>query len=95
MPDFSTDHLRKIIEAMHGGNASFVKSVPIYESERGRMLWNGVVQVYDLAESPSGAKRAYAWSVGLPDGQRQSFALLHDGKVTDPRKAIRAALRAD
>ena len=86
----SNNLLKQVVEAEHGGAATFVQSVPVFESFRGKTVWNGAVQVFDLAESPSGAVRAYAWSSGLPDGQRRSFTVLHGGAVASARDAVRA-----
>jgi hypothetical protein len=87
--------LKQAVEAQHGGTATHVQSVPVHESFRGREIWNGAVQIFDLADSPSGATLAYAWSHGLPDGQRRIFAVLQAGPVTGPREAVRAALGAN
>jgi len=86
----SNNQLKQVVEAEHGGAATFVQSVPVFESFRGKTVWNGAVQVFDLTESPSGAPRAYAWSIGLPDGQRRSFAVLHGGAIASARDAVRA-----
>ena len=88
---FSTQ-LKQVVEAEHGGAATFVQSVPVFESFRGKTVWNGAVQVFDLTESPSGAARVYAWSCGLPDGQRRSFAVLHGGAVSSARDAVRTVV---
>jgi hypothetical protein len=90
MAEVSPDQLKRAVEAQHGGRATHVQSVPVHESRNGQTIWNGAVQVYDLADSPSGATRAYAWSHGFPDGKRQLFAVLHAGPVTGPREAVRA-----
>ena len=84
-----SDQLKQAVEAEHGGAATFVQSVPVFESFRGKTVWNGAVQVFDLADCPSGAVRAYAWSCGLPDGQRRSFAVLHGGAILSARDAVR------
>jgi hypothetical protein len=56
MPDY---RLRKTVELMHGGKATFVQFVPVHETFRGGTLWDGVVHVFDLAGHPN-ATRAYA-----------------------------------
>jgi len=84
--------LKQAVESQHGGTATHIQSVPVHESFRGREVWNGAVQVFDLAGSPSGATRAYAWSHGLPDGKRRVFAVLRAGRVTNPREAVRTAI---
>ncbi len=92
MTQVSPDQLKQAVESQHGGTASHVQSVPVHESLRGQTVWNGAVQVYDLEGSPSGATRAYAWSYGLPDGQRRLLAVLHEGSITGPREAVKAAI---
>jgi hypothetical protein len=95
MSEVSPDQLKQAVESQHGGTATFVQAVPVHESHDGKTVWNGAVQVYDLAGSPSGATRAYAWSYGLPDGKRKFFAVLHTGPITGPREAVRAAIVAE
>jgi hypothetical protein len=95
MTEVSPDQLKQAVESQHGGTATFVQAVPIHESHDGKTVWNGAVQVYDLAGSPSGATRAYAWSYGLEDGRRRIFAVLHAGPITGPREAVRAAIVAE
>jgi len=95
MIEVSTDQLKQAVESQHGGSAMYVQSVPIHESHNGETVWNGAVQVFDLEESPSGATRAYAWSYGLPDGNRRFVAVLHTGQITGPREAVRAAIVAE
>jgi hypothetical protein len=46
MPD---DRLRKTVELMHGGKATFVQFVPVRETFGGSTVWEGVVHVFDLA----------------------------------------------
>jgi hypothetical protein len=94
MDETGADQIKQAVEAQHGGTATFVQSVPIHESRGNQTVWNGAVQVFDLKDSPSGATRAYAWSHGLPDGQRRFVAILHTGSVTGPREAVRAAIAA-
>jgi len=95
MTEVSSDQLKHAVESQHGGKATFVRSVPIHEERKGQTVWNGAVQVYDLADSPSGATRAYAWSYGLPDGSRRFVAVLHTGPIIGPREAVRAAIVAE
>jgi hypothetical protein len=88
----STDQLKLAVEAQHGGTAKFVQSVPVYEAFKWQTIWNGSVHVFDLAGSPTGVTRAYAWSSGLPDGSRRSVVVLHVPPVTGPREAVRASI---
>jgi hypothetical protein len=77
MTDVPPDQRKQAVESQHGGKATFVQSMPIHEEHKGQTVGNGAVQVFDLADSPSGAARAYAWSHSLPDGKRRFFAVLH------------------
>jgi len=92
MIEVAQSELNQAVESQHGGKATFVQSVPIHEEFKGQTVWNGAVQVFDLADSPSGATRAYAWSHGLPDGKRRFFAVLHIPPIVGPREAVRAAI---
>ena len=92
MRDVATDQLKQTVESQHGGAATHVRSVPIHLSRNGKTIWNGAVQVYDLADSPSGATRAYAWSYGRENGRRESVAVLQAGPVTGPREAVKAVM---
>lgn len=85
----AVDELKNEIEARHGGRATFVRSVPVHHSSQGKTLWNGAVQVFDLAGTVEGAKRAYAWSQGSSDGKRRLFVVIDSGTVTGPREAVR------
>jgi hypothetical protein len=87
--------LKQAVESQHGDKATFVQAVPVYESRKGHTVWNGAVQVFDLADSPSGATRAYASSHSLSDGKRRIFTILHAGPVTGPHEAVRAAMVAE
>ena len=87
--------LKRVVESQHGGTATFVQSVPVHESRNGVTVWNGAVHIFNLADSPSGTSRAYAWSYGLPDGNRRSVAVLHIPPIVGPREAVRASMRAD
>jgi hypothetical protein len=53
------DRLRKTVELMHGGKATFVQFVPVRETFGGSTVWEGVVHVFDLAGHLT-ATRAYA-----------------------------------
>jgi hypothetical protein len=91
----SADQLKQAVELQHGGTATHVQSTPVHESCKGQTVWNGAVQVFDLEGSPGGASRAYAWSYGLPDGQRRMLTVLHGGPITGPREAVQSVMAAD
>ena len=69
--------------------------MPVHETFKGETVWDGVVHVFELKGSNSGAFRAYAWSYERDDGKRRFFAVLHMGPVTGPVEAVRAAIVAE
>jgi hypothetical protein len=96
MTEFNDQQLKHAVESQHGGTATFVQSVPVHESHNGQTVWNGAVQVFDLADSPSGATRAYGWSAAVEGStKRRFFAVLHTGPITGPVEAVRAAIVAE
>ena len=99
MPQLSSedpsDPLRQAVEARHGGKATFVQAVAVHEEQNGQEAWNGVVSVFDLRSSSSGAFRAYAWFFEAEDGKRRFFSALHSPKVGSPRDAVRSAMAAE
>lgn len=91
----STDLLREAVESTFRCKATFVQSVPIYESFKWQAIWNGSVHVFDLTDGPSGAARAYAWTSGRPDGSRRAVVVLHSPPVAGPREAVRSVITAE
>lgn len=88
----SSDALRSVVESNHGGKATFVQGVPVHEVSGGQTLWDGVVHVFDLKGSDSGAFRAYAWPCSLDTGKQEFFTILHSPRVFSPVLAVRAAI---
>jgi hypothetical protein len=90
------DDLLRAMERMHTCKATLVQSVPVTETFEGETVWEGVVHVFDLKAHAGGATRAYAWSspIGGSD-KRRFFAVLHQGPVTSPVEAVRAAIVAE
>ncbi len=88
----SVEALTKAILDLHGCKATWVKSVPVKEVFEGETVWKGVVQVFDLIDHPR-VKRCYAWSHELKGStKRRFFAVLHEGIIDSPEKAVRAAI---
>jgi hypothetical protein len=91
-PEASVETLQKAILDLHGCKARWVASVPVKEVFEGETVWEGVVQVFDIQGHPT-AKRCYAWSHGLDNSKkRRFFAVLHQGLIDSPEKAIRASI---
>lgn len=89
------DQLREAVENMHGGIATLAQSVPILETFEGKIVWEGVVHVFDLGGHPK-ATRAYAWSSPIEGStKRRFFAVLHTERINSPIAAVRAAIVAE
>lgn len=87
--------IQTAVEHQHGGSATLSQSVPIREAFEGKIVWEGIVHVFDLAGHPK-AKRAYAWSSPIEGSdKRRFFAVLHVPPITSPQDAVRAAIIAE
>lgn len=83
--------LKQAVEGLHGCRATFREVVPVLETFREKVVWDGEVHIFDLAGHPV-ATRCYAWSHQTEGGKRRFFAILHEGKVDSPLAAVRAAI---
>jgi len=93
--EVSIEALKKSIFDLHGCKATWIESVPVKEVFEGETVWEGVVQIFDLQGHPK-ATRCYAWSHALDNSKkRRYFAVLHQGVVDSPEKAVRAAIIRD
>ena len=85
--------LRDAIRRVHKVESKHVESVPVTETYEGAIIWDGVVEVFDLIDHTE-APRVYAWSHDL-DGSKESrrhVLMLHVAPVTSPEFAVRAAV---
>jgi hypothetical protein len=95
MPEVSVDQLKQAVESQHGGTATLRQSVPVTEKFLGATVWDGVVHVFDLADSPK-ATCAYAWSSPIEGSdKRRFFTVLHIPPIDSPIAAVRAAIVAE
>lgn len=95
MNEVSPTELKSAVERMHGCTAALVQSVPVSEAFGTRVVWQGTVHVFDLTGHPK-ATRVYAWSSPIEGSdKRRFFAVLHQGPVTSPVEAVRAAIVAE
>lgn len=93
--DVSVDELREAVEHMHGVPATYLETVEVDERFNGAPVWQGAVKVFALDKHPSGATRAYAWSVRVDGTARRRFvAILGVPPVTDATMAVRASIMA-
>jgi len=86
------------IHQQHGCQARWVESVPVLETLKGAVVWDGEVQVLEVTAHPT-AQGCYAWSrasTGRGRGITRRFcALLHGSRVDSPLAAVRAAIAED
>ena len=83
--------LRKAIRDLHGCDSTWVESVSVTETFEGQIVWRGTVKAFDLVDHPS-ASRCYAWSHETDERKLRYVAVLHQGPVDSPEKAVRAAV---
>jgi hypothetical protein len=83
--DTHSEELKRAVERMHGGTASFIESVPVKETFAGKTVWEGVVHVFELGGN-SLATRAYAWLTAEEGSESRSIAVLHVRQSTRRRK---------
>lgn len=87
------EELQSVIHRLHGGTATHVQSVPVKETFNGKTVWDGVVEVFDLAGHPK-ANRIYAWSHGTddPEHPKRLVTVLHIPPVVSPQTAVQAVI---
>lgn len=87
--------LKHAIKQVHGCDSTHVETVPVTEKFRGKIVWEGEVEVFNLAGHPK-AKRAYAWGYA-PDRSAglEVVAVLEIPPVESPVTAVRAAIVAE
>lgn len=85
--------LRGVIRRLHGVESRHVESVPVRETFRGKTVWEGVVEVFELIGHPK-APKVYAWAHDTddPTHPRRHVTVLHIPPVTSPLLAVRAAI---
>jgi hypothetical protein len=84
------EQLKDVIRKLHGAEATHVETVPVKETFQGQTVWEGDVEVFDLADHPK-ASRVYAWSHGDPDNP-QHITVLQIPPAVTPQKAVQVAI---
>ena len=83
--------LQEAIRNLHGCESRWLESIPVKEVFEGATVWEGKVQVFELTGHPT-ATRCYAWSHATEGNARRFVAVLHQGPIDSPEKAVRAAI---
>jgi hypothetical protein len=77
-----------VVSELHGCDSKHVESVPVHEVFRGKTLWEGDVEVFDLIGHPK-AKRCYGWTYGEPE---EFITILEIPPVKDARSAVKVGV---
>ena len=87
------EELGDVIHKLHGATATHVQSVPVTEMFQGQVVWDGVVEVFDLHGHPE-THRAYAWAHDTddPEHPRRHVTVLHIPPAVSPETAVRVAI---
>lgn len=75
------------VERATGRKAIHLKSVPVIETFRGDVVWQGVVEEFTVANPPP--SRAYGWAVEGASGP-EYVAVLGTPPIDSPLAAVRA-----
>lgn len=78
------EYIKGAAERARGAPVRFVEHVPIVETFRGQVIWEGVVSEFD---SDNG--KVWAWGVE-GDKEPQFIAVLHRPPIDSPLAAVRA-----
>lgn len=76
--------IRRAAERARGAPVRFVEAVPIVETFRGEIVWEGAVSVFD-----SDRGKVYAWAVE-GDHEPQFIAVLNQPPIDSAIAAVRA-----
>ncbi len=83
--------LKTVIRDLHGCDSTHVQSVPVHETYRGKIVWDGDVEVFLLVDHLR-AKRAYAWSYRNDFGQLRHMVVLGRPPINSGVDAVRASI---
>jgi hypothetical protein len=81
--------LRTAVEKDIGGKAKRVQSTSVVETFRGKVVWDGVVETFEVASRPE-VKRCYAFFFTEDNGDKQVVTVREAPKVNAPELAVRA-----
>ena len=85
------DYLARLavaIQHLHNCGAVYRRTVPVREVFKGRTVWKGDVEVFDLTGHPK-AKRCYGWTFGEPE---EFITILELPPVKSPQTAVKVGV---
>ena len=84
-------NLREPITSLNGCESTLVGFVPVKETVQGQTVRDRTVRVFELIDRPV-ASRCYGWSHETDLGNQLCVAVLHQGPVDSPEKAVLVAI---
>jgi hypothetical protein len=81
--------LRDAIKVKHGCVSRYSQTISVKEEVDGKTVWEGKVEVFDLAGHPKAAQ-AYAWGYDDQEGRKQYVTVLKAAPVDSAQRAIQA-----
>ena len=83
--------LEDAIYKMHGCKSRHLRSVPINEQFKGKTVWSGIVEIFELINHPK-ATICYAWGHHLEtkDAKSRYVTVLCVPPIDSPIAAVRA-----
>ena len=72
-----------------------VASIPVHETFQGKTAWEGIVEVFMLANYAKGLNRAYARSYKTDDGETRYVAILGVPPINSALNAVQAYIVAE
>lgn len=84
--------LQRVIRKLHGVHSTHIKSVLVTEKHEGKVIWSGIVEVFELHGHPK-AIHAYAWNEETddPKNPNRSVIVLKIPPAVSPETAVRVA----
>jgi hypothetical protein len=86
--------LKDAINRLHGCQSAYLESVPVIKKLKGKIVWNGMVEVFAL-RGHANAKRCYAWSYPTEQGGEHVVTVLEVAPVNSPEKAVGVSIGAE
>jgi len=89
------ERLQKAILDLHGCDSAHVASIPVHETFQGKTAWEGIVEVFMLANHAKGVNRAYAWSYKTDERETRYVAILGVPPINSALNAVQAYIVAE
>lgn len=85
--------LQDVIRRVHGVESEHLGSVPVKETFKGRTVWEGIVEIFELKGHET-AHLVYAWAHDTddPEHPRRHVTVLHLHPIKSAQDAVRAAI---